>query len=59
MREALFPEQIHLFAPQGILDAVKAAAKEEGQMASDFIRAAIRARMQQADQMGAHAAACD
>ena len=33
MREALFTEQLHLFAPSGMLDAVKAAAKEEGQTA--------------------------
>ena len=45
MREAVFTEQIHLFAPPGLLDTVKAAAKEEGQTASEFIRQAIRTQL--------------
>ena len=53
MREALFTEQIHLFAPPGLLATVKVAAKEEGQTASEFIRAAIRAQLRRADQVAA------
>ena len=53
MREALFTEQIHLFAPPGLLDTVKVAAREEGQTASEFIRQAIRAQLRRADQMAA------
>ena len=59
MREALFTEQIHLFAPPGLLDTVKAAAKEEGQTASEFIRQAIRAQLRRADQVAAVHAAGD
>ncbi len=53
MREALFTEQIHLFAPPGMLETVKAAAKEEGQTASEYIRAAIHAQLRRADQVAA------
>ncbi len=59
MREALFTEQIHLFAPPGLLDTVKVAAKEEGQTASEYIRAAIRAQLRRADQVGAAHAGAD
>ena len=60
MREALFTEQIHLFAPPGMLDTVKAAAKEEGQTASEFIRQAIRDQLRRTGQVdAAHAAAGD
>ena len=53
MAETLFTEQIHLFAPPGFLATVKAAAREEGQTASEYIRQAIRAQLRRADQMAA------
>ena len=59
MGEPLFTEQIHLFAPSGMLDTVKAAAKEEGQTASEFIRRAIRAQLRRTHQTDAAHAAGD
>ena len=57
MREPLFTERLNLAAVPGTMQAVKAAAKEEGQTASEFIRQAIKAELRRVDQVGdAHAA---
>ncbi len=49
MREPIFPDYIQLKAPDGMLAAVKDAARGEGQTASEFIRQAIRVQLQQRD----------
>ncbi len=49
MPEPLFVDQIHLMAPPGFHDAVKAAARNEGQTASEFIRQAIRVQLRRVD----------
>ena len=60
MREAVFPEFIQFKAPDGTRAAVRDAAAGEGQTISEFIRAAIRAQLRRAGQMGAaHAAVGD
>lgn len=45
MAEPLFVEQVHIMAPPGFQDAVRDAARREGQTSSEFIRQAIRARI--------------
>ena len=45
MAEPLFVDRIHLLGPAGFHDAVKQAARDEGQTTSEFIRQAIRAKM--------------
>ncbi len=47
--EPLFIERIHVLGPPGFHAAVKKAAREEGQTASEFIRQAIRVQLQQRD----------
>ncbi len=49
MREVIFPEFIQLKAPQGTMAAVKEAAREEGQTASEFIRQAIRVQLKRTE----------
>jgi metal-responsive CopG/Arc/MetJ family transcriptional regulator len=49
MREPIFPDYIQLKAPEGMLAAVKDAAREEGQTASEFIRVAIRAQLRRVE----------
>ena len=49
MREVIFPEFIQLEAPQGTMAAVKEAAREEGQTASEFIRQAIRVQLKRTE----------
>ncbi len=53
MRATYFPELIQLKAPEGTQEAVREAAREEGQTASEFIRQAIRARLRDAEQPAA------
>ena len=48
MPEPLFVERIHVLGPSGFHDAVKAAARREGQTTSEFIRQAIRAQLRRA-----------
>ena len=43
--EPIFVEQIHVLAPSGFQDQVRQAARQEGQTASEFIRSAVRDRM--------------
>ncbi len=45
MPEPLFTGQINLMAAPGFHDAVRQAARQEGQTASEFIRSAIRDRL--------------
>ncbi len=45
MREVIFHEFIQLKAPEGTRHAVKEAARQEGQTASEFIRQAVRDRL--------------
>ena len=60
MRLVTFSEDIYFKAPEGTKKAVREAAAEEGQTLSEFIRAAIRAQLRHAGQVGAaHAAAGD
>ncbi len=46
MPEPLFVEQLTVMAPPGFRDAVRDAARQEGQTASEYIRQAIRAQLQ-------------
>lgn len=43
--EAFFVERIHVLGPPGFRDAVREAARREGQSDSEFIRSAIRDRL--------------
>ena len=45
MAEPLFIEQLSLMVPTGFQDAVREAAHQQGQTASEFIRSAIRDRL--------------
>ena len=45
MRATCFPELIQLKAPEGMQDAVREAARQEGQSSSEFIRQAVRDRL--------------
>ena len=45
MRATHFPELIQLKAPEGTQEAIREAAREEGQTSSEFIRQAIRGRL--------------
>ena len=45
MAEPLFVERIHLLGPAGFHDAVKQAAREAGATTSEYIRQAIRTKM--------------
>ncbi len=59
MRPSTFPELIQLKAPEGTKEAVREAADQEGQTASEYIRQAIRAQLRRTDQMDAAHAAGD
>ena len=45
MPEPLFREQINIATPPGFHDAVRQAARQEGQTASEFIRSAVRDKL--------------
>ena len=45
MRATYFPEPIQTKAPEGTQDAVREAARQEGQSSSEFIRQAVRDRL--------------
>ncbi len=45
MPEPLFTQQVHFYAPEGLLDRVRDAARDNGQTASEFMRGAIRDRL--------------
>ena len=45
MRATYFPELIQLKAPEGMQDAVREAARQEGQSSSEFIRSAVRDKL--------------
>jgi hypothetical protein len=49
MSEPLFVEQIHLMAPSGFQDAVREAARREGQTASEFIRQAVKTQIRRVE----------
>ena len=51
MAEPLFVDRIHLLGPPGFHDAVKQAARDEGQTTSEYIRQAIRTKMNGADSL--------
>ena len=53
MSEPLFTEQINIAAPPGFQDAVRQAARQEGQTASEFIRSAIRDKQRTVEQPAA------
>ena len=57
MADHFFKERIHLLGPPGFHDAVKQAARDEGQTTSEFIRQAIRAKMNDTDRPPVQAAA--
>ena len=59
MPEPLFVEQIHVMAPPGFHAAVKEAARNEGQTASEFIRQAIRAQLRNSEARQVQPAAGD
>ena len=45
MAEPLFVEQLNINCPPGFNDAVRVAARQEGQTASEFIRSAVRDKL--------------
>ncbi len=45
MPTPLFTEQLNLMIPPGFRETVQAAAQQEGQSVSEFIRSAIRDRL--------------
>ena len=45
MRATHFPELIQLKAPEGTQEAIRDAARQEGQTSSEFIRQAVRDRL--------------
>ena len=45
MPPVYFPELIQTKAPEGTQDAVREAARQEGQSSSEFIRQAVRDRL--------------
>ena len=45
MQEVMFKQKIHLAVPEVLHGQVKEAARNEGQSASEFIRAAIRVQL--------------
>jgi predicted HicB family RNase H-like nuclease len=53
MREPLFTEQLNLKAPEGMLAAVKEAARHQGQSSSEYIHQAIRAQVRRTDRVAA------
>ena len=59
MVEPLFVDRIHLLGPPGFHDAVKQAARDEGQTTSEYIRQAIRSKMNDAESHPVQAGAGD
>ena len=57
MTEPLFVQQIKLRAPLGFREAVQEAAREQGQTTSEYIRQAVRAKMNGPVQVPAEQAA--
>lgn len=55
MRATLFTDDIHFMAPEGTREEIHAVAREAGQSASEFLRAAVRGCLAevQADSNGA------
>ncbi len=49
MPEPLFVEQVHIMAPPGFQEAVREAARREGQTASEFIRQAVKAQIRRTE----------
>ena len=45
MRDPLFTDEIHFRAPDGRFNQVQEVAREVGQTASEYMRAAIRDRL--------------
>lgn len=52
MRATLFTDDIHFMAPEGMLEQVHTAARDSGQPASEFLRAAVRERLVEAQANG-------
>ena len=50
MRATYFPELIQLKAPEGTQEAIREAAREEGQTSSEFVRSAIRDKLRTVEQ---------
>ncbi len=53
MRATRFPELIQLKEPEGTQEAVREAARQQGQSSSEYIRQAIRAQLRRTDRVAA------